>query len=117
MFYWTFNLPNFNDRIPQGNGNRGVVGTYLSESLPNITGRIGSNNDGNAAIYRNAENNTDGKSLYVEKINIYGMNNVGSNTETLQYSILLDASRSSSIYQAGAPVQQSAVVVCFCIKY
>lgn len=35
---WTFNLPDFQDRVIQGSGIRGNVGTYKTESLPNITG-------------------------------------------------------------------------------
>lgn len=37
----TFNLPNFNDRVIQGAGTRGSVGTYKAESLPNISGKTG----------------------------------------------------------------------------
>ena len=87
----TFNLPNFQGRYLK----QGTVGTYGVESLPNITGRIGDSTGGCVAIYMNAESKTD-KSLYVAKISEYGMNNVGPNTDTHQYSLLLDASRSSS---------------------
>lgn len=84
--------------------------------MPNITGRIGKSNGGNVAIYMNAESKTD-KSLYVAKIAEYGMNNVGENTETRQYSILLDASRSSSTYQNNAKVNPDNAEIMYMIKF
>ena len=108
----TFNLPNFQGRYLK----QGTSGTYSNESLPNITGRIGNSTGGNVAIYMNAESKTD-KSLYVAKISEYGMNNVGGNTETRQYSILLNASRSSSAYQDNAKVNPDNAEIMYCIKY
>ena len=95
---------------------QGTVGTYGAESLPNITGQIGHSGGGNVAIYANAESKTD-KSLYVVKISNYGMNNYGENTDTRQYSILLDASRSSSTYQNNVKVNPDNAEILYCIKY
>ena len=98
----TFNLPNFNDRIPQGSGSRGMVGAYLSESLPNITGSItGTTYRGaNGAFSQTATSGWSGTSTY-----------------TGPADFDFNASRSSSTYQNNAPVQQAATVVNFCIKY
>lgn len=100
----TFNLPNFNDRIPQGSGNRGGVGSYLAESLPNPQSTLytywggGTGSGGNASIigqgYSGAISNTrasDGVYTRIETLN--------------------------NVYHYNAPVQQAATVVCFCIKY
>ena len=90
-----------------------MVGSYLSESLPNITGYYYESNTaaGGFAI-------TGGVSgaLYSKDIGtIIGKHSVpGGDTSR---AIGFDASRSSSTYQDNAPVQQEATVICFCIKY
>jgi hypothetical protein len=91
------------DRVLQGAGTRGIVGATINESLPNITGRIAPWNAGlcggvSGAIYT-AGNWNAGRFL----------NHSGSNTSQGQQ--YFDASRSNSVYQEGAPVQQDAYLV------
>ena len=103
----TFNLPNFNDRIPQGKGNRGGVGALLNESLPNIKGSL-------VDDLVNSTQTTSG----AFSISAIRSDTTGSATGTLRVATLnFDASSSSNTYKDNAPVQQAAVVVCFCIKY
>lgn len=98
------------DRVLQGAGSRGSVGTELSESLPNITGSA-YNNDGNAIT-----------SYYPKKTgSFYGITNLGAigwyskpdsnNNDSYGFSLGFDASRSSSTYQDNAPVQPDAYLV------
>ena len=79
-----------------------MVGAYLSESLPNITGSItGTTYRGaNGAFSQTATSGWSGTSTY-----------------TGPADFDFNASRSSSTYQNNAPVQQAATVVNFCIKY
>ena len=103
----TFNLPNFNDRIPQGNGNRGGVGALLNESLPNIKG----------SLVDDLVNSTQTASGAFS-ISAIRSDTTGAATGTLRVATLnFDASSSSNTYKDNAPVQQAAVIVCFCIKY
>lgn len=110
----TFNLPNFNDRIPQGSGSRGMVGAYLSESLPNITGSAAGNRTPwswdicSNALYNGGDTATPSASYKA---------NLDTGTSGKSSTLKFDASRSSSTYQDNAPVQQAATVVNFCIKY
>lgn len=103
---WTFNLPNFQDRVIQGSGTRGNVGTYKSESLPNIK---------NTTPIRIASNDQNvGEALYVDgKHQDTSYAGLGQNNVYLYF----DASRSSSTYQNSAPVQQNALLIQCCIKY
>lgn len=102
----TFNLPNFTDRVPQGGGSRGTVGTYLAESLPNIRGRFANwAQNGRPVLQEGA--------LYGDGTSGAGGQSSGSNNTVMA----LDASRYSSIYQDNANVQQAATVVVFCIRY
>ena len=101
-------MPNFNDRIPQGKGSRGDVGTYLSESLPNITGSI--------SIVDRALGGAGSGAFYSTNMSNKWANwSQAGGGGALDY--IFDASRSSSTYQNNAPVQQAATVVNFCIKY
>lgn len=105
----TFNVPNFTNRIPQGSGSRGRVGACLAESLPNIT----------------AGDPTGAKSfLLAQIVGQEGALNVSNVAKFYSYNFggtayvsSIDASLSSSVYQDGAPVQQAATVVNFCIRY
>ena len=100
----TFNLPNFGDRYPVGFGSLGVVGTMLSQGLPNITGKIINTRQVEAA---------EG-SFYLEA----GTGGRGTGgTATASYNIVFDASRSSNIYGATNRVQPFSTVVNFCIRY
>ena len=91
------------DRVLQGAGTRGVVGTTLNESLPNIKGYMSnwaSNvNTGSAtsALYGTTDNT--------------GARRDSTSTATGCSGINFDASRSSSTYQDNAPVQPDAYLV------
>lgn len=112
-FIWTFNLPDFQDRVIQGSGTRGNVGTYKTESLPNITGfAVGSTNQV-GQFQQNARNGC---------VETY---NKGPGYITSQFttsivaadSFQVNASWSSSTYQDNAPVQPNALLIQCCIKY
>ena len=105
-------MPNFQDRVIQGSGTRGNVGTYKTESLPNITGHTN-----NWII--NAADSNGFDSLYTLTRDTVGSNNVGlyANANTGRIELYLDASRSSSTYKNSAPVQQNALLIQCCIKY
>lgn len=86
-----------------------MVGAYLSESLPNITGfedmwGVGTGTDNPSGSYKKRATGTNAD-----------ITRGGGQLQTYLHEF--DASRSSSTYQNNAPVQQAAVVVCFCIKY
>ena len=97
----TFNVPNFTNRIPQGSGSRGTVGTYLSESLPNISGQFDSYSAKATGAFK--------------ALNAL-MGNLNAQVPYL-YAKEFDASLSSEVYKDNAPVQPAATVVNFCIKY
>ena len=96
------------DRVLQGAGTRGVVGTTLNESLPNITGAIGtqgtygfdafSGYTGAFEADTSAKNNWQANTLQQNISGKYGV-------------VKFDASRSSSTYQDNAPVQPDAYLV------
>ena len=97
-------MPNFGDRYPVGFGSLGVVGTMLSQGLPNITGKIINTRQVEAAK----------GSFYLEA----GTGGRGTGgTATASYNIVFDASRSSNIYGATNRVQPFSAVVNFCIRY
>lgn len=105
----TFNLPDFQDRVIQGSGTRGNVGTYKAESLPNINGEFASyqadgilkpTNICKGVFYQGTQRGNS----YVGKVDT-------------GYDLGFDASRSSSVYQTNAPVQQNALLIQCCIKY
>ena len=93
-----------------------MVGAYLAESLPNITGSLYNAN----TVYQDVglDSGVAKGAIRIEtdshsrqacgNVTGYDNNNLGWN---------FDASRSSSTYQNNAPVQQAATVVNFCIKY
>lgn len=98
-FFGTWELVG-QDRVLQGAGTRGAVGTELSESLPNIKGTyygtIGYNTaDGALATGGGAS----------------GSNSQVNRDTTSGYYWNLNASRSSSTYKDNAPVQQNAILV------
>lgn len=88
------------DRVLQGAGTRGTVGTTINESLPNIKGNLGTN-------WQTALGGLSGA--------FYTNPNATSNANTASGSnsngVLFDASRSSSTYQDNAPVQQNGYLV------
>ena len=95
------------DRVLQGAGTRGSVGTTVNESLPNITGTFGASftqgnffNRGSGAFGSYRENNIN-TTVPQDSTAQYSNNNMWD----------FDASRSSSTYQDNAPVQQDAYIV------
>lgn len=105
----TFNLPNFQDRVIQGSGIRGNVGTYKAESLPNITGTldqwvVGSGTLNNTGVFGTTSSKVTG--------------NYGGSTVSAQAQVpIFNANASSSTYQTNAPVQPNAILIQCCIKY
>lgn len=88
------------DRVLQGAGTRGSVGTTINESLPNIKGSISS------VAYATQQNGA----LIINSLG--GYNQSGSSASLKgSTEIKFDASNSSSIYQDDAPVQQDAYLV------
>ena len=102
----TFNLPNFQDRVIQGSGTRGNVGTYKAESLPNIKGKFG-----NALSTGNQANG-----CFYEDIHTAGVN-YDTSPIALARTEYFDASLSSFTYQDNASVQPNALLIQCCIKY
>lgn len=95
------------DRVLQGAGTRGAVGTMVNESLPNIKGSFNTRgfvNSGNWCVHHSegAFKLGDGWSS--------DMLASGTNGGTWN-QISFNASRSSSTYQDNAPVQQDAYLV------
>ena len=101
-------MPNFTDRVIQGYGTRGNVGSYLNESLPNITGMIGNIDTAYGGTQTGCIAN-DGVSSG------YGITGVADRNLSVRSRI--DASLSSSTYQNNAPVQPNAILIQCCIKY
>lgn len=83
------------DRVLQGAGTRGAVGTTLEESLPNIKGEATKTNSAlvSGAFYKGGTTTNSG----------YGSDSGAA--------LLFDASLSSSTYKDGAPVQPDAYLV------
>lgn len=83
----------------------------LAESLPNITGHI------YATLTPIANKDTNAGGFF--KYDTFYDSAVQLNDSSVEkcYSVSGNASRSSSTYQDNAPVQQNALVCCFCIKY
>lgn len=99
----TFNLPNFTGRYALG----GTAGTYVSESLPNITGTIALN-------ATPMERQTGALSQdRTERQSAGGIAYASGTVGTLNFN----ASSSSSAYQNGAKVRPDSVEVKYCIKY
>ena len=94
------------DRVLQGAGTRGSVGTTLEESLPNIKGDFSSD----YTISKRDESDSSGAFGSYNKTTSgkYGSSTAAA---TWGYGIIFDASRSSSTYQDNAPVQQDAYLV------
>lgn len=90
------------DRVLQGAGTRGSVGSTVNERLPNIKGSTGwisaanASAQGNGAIYWNTTTN---------------QKTTRENDSNIPNGLVFDASRWSSTYQDNAPVQQDAYLV------
>lgn len=87
------------DRVLQGAGTRGSVGSTVNESLPNITGEFGT------------LNNTNVQPTGCFDYGTTSTRNQGGSSAIQANGITIDASRSSSTYQDDAPVQQDAYLV------
>lgn len=85
-----------------------MVGAYLSESLPNITGGFGVRAGADSYEWSGAFGYSRGPETQAV---------TGKPDQVSSVIYNFDASRSSSTYQDNAPVQQAATVVNFCIKY
>ena len=111
----TFNLPNFQDRVIQGAGTRGNVGTYKSESLPNITGKIATNVP---ATYERVQTGAVYANTFGTSSSLNMEAGSGTNiTAGTVYGFGINAFLSSSTYQDNASVQQNALLIQCCIKY
>ena len=96
-----FKLPNAKGRVLQGAD--GNLGTYIAESLPNITGKFYQDS--------NAKSTSEGAFSYTSGSSL---NLANSATSTSGY-IEFDASKSNPIY-SGEHVQQNGIAVTFIIK-
>nr|DAP61815.1 MAG TPA: tail fiber protein [Caudoviricetes sp.] len=97
--YFIIDLTNTRFKLPRTKygfvGLRDIVGSYVPESLPNITGTVGGTYDGiTSGAFK------PGKVQYPS----IGLGKGGSNTHVA----IFNASQSSSAYQDNAPVQQRA---------
>jgi hypothetical protein len=101
-WYYILDTTNTQFKLPRTKfgfeGLRTNVGDYIDESLPNITGYIQDNNQ-----YANA---TSASGAFVRE-SISQSSYIGTNAQTGNYTRFnFNASRSSSTYQDGAPVQE-----------
>lgn len=110
-------MPDFQDRVIQGSGTRGTVGTYKAESLPNITGTFGLAGGWEITGSGTYSYGTPPSGVFrnITQANHFTGSHNANATGT--GAISLDASRSSSTYQNGTPVQQNAILIQCCIKY
>lgn len=102
------------DRVLQGAGTRGTVGTTINESLPNIIGDVGNNSGiGHVAnvSFGLSVHNTDMSGAFYANNNCYYTATRQAQQGTDGKSLGFDASRSSSTYQNNAPVQQDGYLV------
>lgn len=90
------------DRVLQGAGTRGVVGTTLNESLPNITATTPS-----YYAVNNDTTSTGAFSVTIQSTDLQRGGGYPAGRATLGF----DASSSSSTYQNNAPVQPDAYLV------
>lgn len=96
------------DRVLQGAGTRGSVGSTVNESLPNIIGQLYTGGNYGSNIFTSstgafANENTSSTNWRTSTTQV----TVSGASDTVSF----DASRSSSTYQDDAPVQQDAYLV------
>lgn len=96
-----FKVPKLNDVYIMA-GTAASVGEFISESLPNITGKIGSTVD----------DTDEGAFVSLDQTGSATYRNTGSAT----YNHSFDASRSSSTYQNGAKVRPDSVCYCAMVQ-
>jgi F0F1-type ATP synthase membrane subunit b/b' len=92
------------DRVLQGAGSRGAVGSTLEESLPNIKGSavnsvVAYGTNQNGAIKVNVDND------------VYRVSSNTSSEIKLNADLSFNASNSNAVYQDNAPVQPAAYLV------
>ena len=101
-------MPNSTDKVLQGAGSRGVVGTELSESLPNIKSSFA------------MRAGTDAPDAWINTGYSRGGTTPAVPTlDAAASSVILSisADKSSSTYQDNAPVQQDALCIVYAVKY
>ena len=103
----TFNIPNLTDKFLQGNS---VAGTNKDAGLPNITGTVGGTGGGEPKF------GTQSGAFYPQYNVSYASATTNSNGYSRTDGIILNASRSSSIYGNSTTVQPPAMTVRFLIK-
>lgn len=116
----TFNLPNATDRILQMSGGRGGVGTLLNESLPNFKATFQSNlqpGQTNRAALTWNQPATGTAGITPLNTNSFAANAAGTTVVGGCNGFSINLSQYNNTYQDNAPVQQKALVCCFCIKY
>ena len=102
----TFNLPDLTDRVLQGAGLRGVIGTELNESLPNIAGyAVSSDRLSSDLIPYDSSGTLIG----------YPSSSTSRAQSTVRRGVF-SASNVNSTYQDNAPVQQDALCIVYIIK-
>lgn len=94
------------DKVLQGAGTRGSVGTTLNESLPNIKGKFWSD-----LSQGNLDNQGTGAFAGEEVSSPTIIPPGGNVVDDCNNRWTFDASRSSSTYQDNAPVQQDAYLI------
>ena len=94
------------DRVLQGAGTRGSVGSTVNESLPNLTGEVSKNGE-----YGFISDDIAGTKLSGVFKKGTQLSNATSGATITGWAIGFDASLSSSTYQDDAPVQQDAYLV------
>ena len=107
----TFNLPNFINRYLMGSNSSG---TYIDESLPNITGTV--EQGLGYSVAWNAALNDNGGALYGIHATTKCADAAGiSGAYSKGFGI--DASRSSNVYKDNAKVRPDSLSAMYCIKY
>lgn len=107
----TFNLPNYINRYLMGSNSSG---TYIDESLPNITGTV--EQGLGYSVAWNAALNDNGGALYGIHATTKCADAAGvSGAYSKGFGI--DASRSSNVYKDNAKVRPDSLSAMYCIKY
>lgn len=99
----TFNLPNFTNRFPEGNGN-----SYIAAGLPNISGTVSSNNTTLARA----------TGFFAPNVTNVGVSAMGlAHNAGAAGTLTVSAAYSNAIYGNSTTVQPAACKCLFCIKY
>lgn len=105
-WYYILDTENKKFKLPRTKygfvGLRDDVGNYVNESLPNITSNV------SEAMLRSVNGTSTDLQDGALKLKYLQMATEGGSSNQAVFSIEFDASRSSSAYQDGAPVQQRA---------